>query len=222
MKTLHHQSSEGSRTAAGTRLPVLIKVVGTLVVLSILFFMWRDLSSTRDTRQTLQEENEQLRAELEETKAAVEIAKAHVRGASNEPKPVVKRKKPAPVPPSNTLKRQKADVRQVDGDLVASLSFVPTGTDKLDLVALVVRLPRDSGARILGLKQTGKNIFNNVKSRVDASGKFAIIQGTPTDLKALKFDLTVTAPVKATVRGSTGIKPFEIDIGHSGSNIREL
>jgi hypothetical protein len=49
-----------------------------------------------------------------------------------------------------------------------------------------------------------------------------MIQYRPGGPDSLKFDLTVSAPVKATVRGSDGILDFEIDITPDGCSVSKL
>jgi hypothetical protein len=127
-----------------------------------------------------------------------------------------------PVETPETLFLQPPTVSQTEAGLVARLAFETTLSEPPDLIALVIRVPGESSARIVGLKPASESTYTNTKVRVDASGKFAVFQGTPADLKALQFELIVSEPTKALVRGSSGIKPFEIEISRTTAAVRHL
>ncbi|RKX42118.1 MAG: hypothetical protein DRP64_10340 [Verrucomicrobia bacterium] len=202
--------------------------MATAALFLIVVFLWRDLSGLKSVQLELTEQNHQLRKELAAAKSELNAAQSELAGfktgvPARKPLAKVAQKKPEPpVEEPETLMLQPPSVSQTPAGLVARLAFQSTTSEIPDLIALVVRLPGESEAEILGFKAATEASFSNVKTRVDESGKFAIFQGSPANLEALEFDLTVSAPVTATVRGSKGIKPFEIDIAPDASNVRKL
>lgn len=114
---------------------------------------------------------------------------------------------PPPAPEPNTLALQ--DVQR--DALSATFHFVPQGTNALDLFALVIRLPPDSGARITELVPLGTATYGEANQRISVDGRFAAFQGIPADLTPLRFRLRVDAPVTAMLSGTGGVKPFTID-----------
>jgi hypothetical protein len=102
------------------------------------------------------------------------------------------------------------------------MSFQPTTTGDLGEVAVVIRLPRSSEARILDLRAVGDADYSNVAHRVAANGLFAVYQAHPTGLRALDFELEVSGPAKATVRATHGLPPFEMEIRPEGAFVNEI
>ena len=202
--------------------------IATAALFLIVIFLWHDLSGAKSTQLGLTEQNDQLRKELAAVQSELNAAQSELDGfktgdpAKKQTAKAAPAKPEAPVEDPETLMLQQPSIRQTPSGLIARLVFQPTTSELPDLIALVVRLPGDSEAQILEFKAATDADFSNVKIRVDESGKFAIFQGVPADLEALEFDLTVSAPVTATVRGSKGIKPFEIDIAPDASNVRKL
>lgn len=102
----------------------------------------------------------------------------------------------------------------------ATMSFTPTTTDPLGIVALVVRLPRDSQSRILDFAPVDNEGIGSVVKRVSDDGKFAVFQGTATDLKKLQVSLAVSAPVTADIRGTCGVGPYQLQIAPGGAKLQ--
>lgn len=200
--------------------------IATAILFFIAVFLWSDRSGSKSSQLELAEQNAQLQQERAALQSELDAARLELDDfksgapAQNPVAEVAPVKPEAPVEEPETLLLQQPSIRQTPTGLVARLVFHPTLSEQLSLVALVVRLPGESEAKILSFKAA--TAFSNVKTRVDESGKFAIFQGVPGDLKALEFDLTVSAPVTATVRGSKGIKPFEIIISPDNAEVRKL
>ena len=194
--------------------------IATAAMFLILVFVWRDQSRMKDDILVLVEQNDQLQQELTVAQSKLEEVQGGDFSKSTEQTTPATR--PEPVEEPETMALQTPSVSETASGLVARLVLEPTTQETPDLVALVVRIPNSSNAQILNFSPTKETAYSNVRARVDESGKFAIFQGTPTGLKTLEFNLSVSAPVTATVRGSKGIKPFEIDIKAGTPNVRQL
>lgn len=108
----------------------------------------------------------------------------------------------------------------IEGGIRATMQFNPSTTENLGAVALVVRVPPDGEGRILAFGPAGSVRFAQVAARISENGKFAVFQGTPESVAALEFTLSVSAPVVADVRGTTGIGAFDLVIDGSGAQAR--
>lgn len=127
---------------------------------------------------------------------------------------------PTPDPAQNRLALAGTEVKPISGGLVATMLFNPSNTDPLGVVAVVVRIPKTSTARILDLAPADSTAYADIGKRVSGDGKFAIFQGTPITVNALKFGLSVSRPETADVRGTCGIGPFKLEIKPSGATAR--
>jgi hypothetical protein len=103
------------------------------------------------------------------------------------------------------------------------MRFSPSKTGPLGLVALVVRMPRNSDARILDLTPVGRATYTESNKELAENGKFAFFQGTlkPGDEKEVRFALKVSGPTTASMTGSCGLKPFELTIQAPPANGRK-
>lgn len=108
-------------------------------------------------------------------------------------------------------------VAPVEGGLQTTMQFNPTTTEPIGLVAIVVRLPADGDSRILNLTPSGSMKYSGVAQRVSEDGKFAVFQGTPDEVAAIEFALSVSGPAVADVRGTTGIGAFDLQVGPTGA-----
>jgi len=104
------------------------------------------------------------------------------------------------------------EAAEVTGGIRAVMKFTPTVTDPIGIVAVVVRLPVDGSARILDIQPAGSLRFAEVAKRVAEDGKFAIYQMQADVVEELAFELTVSEPVIAEVRGTSGIGAFDFTI----------
>lgn len=203
--------------------------IATVAMFAIVIFLWRDQSRMKAAQAELAEQNAALRDDLAAKKS--ELATAHTEldffttgefgnsAQETKTKPVIA----TPIEEPETLLLQEPAVSQNAAGLVAHFEFKPDdGTVLPEQITLVVRIPIDSAVKILSLKPAGETDYSNVEIIVDAKGKLGMIEGSSADLKTLSFDLTVSAPVKAIVRGSKGIKAFELDIAPTGCTVRKL
>lgn len=108
-----------------------------------------------------------------------------------------------------------------EGGLRATMKFTPTVTEPLGIIDIVVRLPRDSEQRILGLDAAGNARFADVAQRVSEDGKFALFHGQLEAGEAVEFALSVSGESVAEVNGSTGIGSFALVIGPGGTSVRK-
>ncbi len=207
------------------------KTVLWLGIAAAFILLWRGQSRMKNALGELSLENGQLRAELaaaraDLAKATTELDFYKTGDFSRQAAAAKTDPKPAPPPTSivaepETLRLLPPSVQSVDEGLVVRLSFESATAEPPDLVALVVRIPAGSGARIVKFDAADPAAFANAKGKTDASGTFAVIQGSPA-ASAVAFDLTVSGPVTATVRGSNGIKDFEIDIAPGQPAVRPI
>jgi hypothetical protein len=120
-------------------------------------------------------------------------------------------KEPAKTP--NLLGLESRTTRSVPEGIRGTMRFAPTSTEEpLAMLILVVRIPGDSTARILRLAPKDEATFGDTASTVSEDGAYAAFRGVPGESKSLEFDLTVSGPVVADVRGTCGIEPFEFDM----------
>jgi hypothetical protein len=228
--------NENPKIPAGTsplrskKNPAIGSLVATAAMFLIVVLLWRDLSKTKSFQQELAAKNETLGQELATVKSELKSANTELdffktgdfskttKEKVAKTAPVV----PKPVEEPETLLLQEPTVQQTSSGLVVRFQFKPDTDIQLpERVTLVARIPNGSEAKILSLKPVAAS-HAVIEHVVNASGKLAMIEGSPADLEALLFELTVSAPVKATVRGSAGIKDFEMDITPSGCTVRKL
>lgn len=213
-------------------------------VLLLLGAWWKQRSEVTRIRQEndrLQEQFRQLKHQVGEAEAAIEhhpsaqpeTARAESLGAPTadatepvEPSPPPAPPAPrlvriasgmAPEPRSSGLTLAGTHVTPVEGGLQTALSFNPTDTEPLGIIAIVVRLPIDGESQILGLAPAGSVTYADVMQRVSEDGKFAVFQGTAQNSGPVEFALSVTRPAVADVRGTAGIGPFDLRIDEHGA-----
>jgi hypothetical protein len=204
-------------------------LVATTAMFLIVLLLWRDqakmkadLLGVSEQKNQLSEQNIKLETALKTAHTDLAHFKASIPQHSLKNQDQKKPVKEIPADYPETLILQTPEISQTVDGLSARISFESTLDVPPGLLALVVRLPNGSEAMIQGFKPVDKTAFADIKFRINESGKFAIFQGNPIHLNALEFDLTVSAPVKATVRGTEGIKPFELVIDPTNSSVRNL
>lgn len=116
-------------------------------------------------------------------------------------------------PKPNTLNLESRSVVQDQQGYVASLVFDPARQESIGVVAVVIRLPKDSASSIVDFGPKGDVKLSGVSSRIGDDGKFMVYQGTLEQPQRIEFELRVTEPVTADVRGNAGIGEFKLDIG---------
>jgi type II secretory pathway pseudopilin PulG len=126
---------------------------------------------------------------------------------------------PAPMPRSTGLMLAGTHAAPTEGGQRVTMKFTPTTTEPLGIIALVVRLPRDSASRILDLAPEGSMAFANVSKRISDDGKFAVYHGTPESIAAIEFALSVSGTAVADVRGTCGIGAFDLSFGPGGTTV---
>jgi hypothetical protein len=205
------------------------RLIATAAMFLIVIFLWRDqakmkadLLGVSEQKNQLSEQNIKLEKALKTAHTDLAHFKVSIpqQSLKNQDQKEPAKETPAEYP--ETLILQPPQISQTADGLSARISFESTLNEPPGLLALVVRLPSASEAMIQGFKPVDETAFTDIKFRINESGRFAIFQGNPIHLNALEFDLTVSAPVKATVRGTEGIKPFEIDIAADSSKVRKL
>lgn len=116
-------------------------------------------------------------------------------------------------PRNDGLEFVNATVAAVADGLQAVMTFHPTVTDPLGIVAVVVRLPKSGDERILAFSPGGNLKFADIAQQISSDGKFAVFQINAEAVEDLELLLTVSGPVTADVRGTCGIGPFDLSIG---------
>jgi hypothetical protein len=218
---------------APKKTPAKSTYIATAALFFIVLFLWRDSANMKADVLLLTEQNTELQKELKErseqmhaklAKAQSDLAhfKASIPQKSTKKPNARVIEKPKPVEYPETLLLQTPEISQTPDGLLARIHFQSTLSEPPGLLALVVRIPRGSEAVIQGFNPVDETAYTDVNFRINESGKFAIFQGNPIHLNALEFNLTVSAPVTATIRGTEGIQPFEIDIDPSNPSVRKL
>ena len=201
------------------------------MIVLVLIAGWLDLSRTKTAHAELAAHNEQLSNALATIQSELSAANNELDVfKSGDAHTAVKKelvKTERVITPSveqpETLFLQEPSVNPTESGLIARFGFLPEDNAELPkLITLVVRVPSDSEAKILSLKPVDVPRYSTVEFLVNPKGNLGMIEGSPSDLKALMFELTVSAPVKAMVRGSNGIKAFEMDITSTGCAVRKL
>ncbi len=124
----------------------------------------------------------------------------------------------SPAPQSSGLALADTRVNAIEGGVRANLIFKSSQDKPLGLVAIVVRLPADSSASILGIAPTEPAQFSDTSSRVSEDGKFAVFNGAAQTAGDIMFALDLSGDAVADVRGTTGIGPFDLIV--SGTQAR--
>ncbi len=120
----------------------------------------------------------------------------------------------------NSLILKDTSVKTVADGLVASMKFSQSSNTPLEKFAVVVRLPKTSDARILNLEPDALSNYDNVQKRISENGKFAIFMANVRDPKAISYNLALSGPETADVRGTCGIEPFALTVDASGTTVR--
>jgi hypothetical protein len=120
----------------------------------------------------------------------------------------------------NQLALSSVSARQQDDRITATMVFKPTTTNAFGDVWVVVRLPRNSGVDVVDIAPGDSTQYTNVGKRVGEGGKFAIFQGRPMTVNSMKFDVSVSGPVTADIRGTCGIGRFNLEISPAGAKVR--
>lgn len=123
-------------------------------------------------------------------------------------------------PEPNVLALSAVSSKKDATGFTATMEFKPTTTNALADVWVVVRLPRNSGVSVLDIGPADSTQYTNTGKRVAEEGKFAIFQGRPLTVKPLKFSVSVSGPVTASVRGTCGINRFNLEISDAGAKVR--
>lgn len=120
---------------------------------------------------------------------------------------------------ANSLILANTSAKEVADGLVASMNFAASSNTPLEQLALVVRLPKTSDARILNLEPSDPSNYEGTQKRIAENGKFAIFMGTMKNASAVSFNLALSGPETVDVRGSCGITPFMMKVDSSGTSL---
>jgi hypothetical protein len=205
-------------------------VLATAAMFLIVILLWRDQSKLKTAQAELIQQNATLREDLATKQVA--LASVHTeldffktgdtRKAAQENISRTDPITPAPAAELETLQLNPPSVSQTAEGLVAHFEFKSLTDELPDQITLVVRVPGNTEAKILKLTPVGTPEDSSIACVVNAQGKLAMIEGSSEALKTLAFELTVSAPVKARVRGSNGILDFELDITPDGCTVQKL
>ncbi|MDF7798467.1 hypothetical protein P4C99_03285 [Pontiellaceae bacterium B1224] len=191
----------------------------------IVVFVWRDLAETKKAQDDLAQKNLQLLEELSDTRKELNTLKSARldQPVSSKQTTRQQRQTAQPIEEPEAFFLQPPSVSDRGGELTARFKFEPEENTPLpEQITLVVRVPGNTDAKIISLKPVDSKAFSGVEFLVNAQGSLGMIEGSPSDVAALEFEVTVSAPVAVTIRGSKGIKDFEMDISRSGCTVRKL
>lgn len=199
-------------------------LLAALFLLALLL-LWRELAHTRKNLAEVLEQNSTLAGNLKSTNNELVQLKSGDSSIQTRERLEATRNEKAADPikdETETLFLQAPTVEHTADGLAVRFGFDPgENIERPPSITLVVRIPGSSNSRIVSLKAVG-NGRADIAPVVNATGKLAIIEGSPAELDILSFELTVTAPVQATVRGSEGIIDFEMDITADACTVRTL
>ena len=216
---MNSNSTESTSSARNSLKPIFYIVLTVILLAGA--FLYRGQAALETDMQDLAAEKDQLQKELAAAHSELEFFKT-----GDFSKKVAKTVKTKPTPKiviPETLYLQEPTVSTVSSGLAARFSFEPDeGISLPEQITLVVRIPSNVEGKILSLKPIDAAGYSKVEFLINPQGDLGMIEGSPADLSALEFELTVSAPVTATVRGSKGIKAFEIDIAAHGCSVRKL
>lgn len=198
-------------------------VVSALLVLAVLLLLamqWKQKAAL----QRIENENEQLRQKLSVTsipavEEAREVPEVVVPPVAAEPvvEMVTTPTGVAAAPRASGMALADIQTTLVEGGIQATVTFAPTDDQPLGVVAVVVRLPGDRDGRILGLELRGVSDLADTSARISEDGKFAVFHGVANQVENLKAVLTVSDPVTADFRGTSGIGPYDLIIEADGA-----
>jgi hypothetical protein len=205
-------------------------VLATAAMFLIVILLWRDQSKLKIVQAELVQQNTELREDLATKQGALAAAHTELnffktgdtRKVGQENVSRTDSVKPTPAAEEETLQLTPPSVSQTAEGLVAHFEFKSITDELPDQITLVVRVPGNTDSKILKLTPVGASEDSSIACVVNAQGKLAMIEGSSEALKALAFELTVSAPVKARVRGSNGILDFELDITPDGCTVQKL
>jgi hypothetical protein len=204
--------------------PVVGLWIATAATLLTVALLWNSLKRRDGELDALAEQNNQLKQQLMAANSELDFFKTgdfSKTTKQTDEKPL--RSIAEPAPETETLLLEEPTLSQTASGLVARFQFKPVENTELPRqITLVVRIPSHSSAKILAIKPVSKTGYSSVEYLVNAKGDLGMIEGSPSDLSALEFELTVSEAVKATVRGSEGIKDFELDITATSCTVRQL
>ena len=191
-----------------------------VAVVSLLAMQWRQ----QETLRRIEQENEQLRQQLGMTPTPAAEVVPEVPDVAEPPvavAPVVEMVATptgvAAAPRAGGMMLADIQTAAVEGGIQATVSFAPTDDQPLGVVAVVVRLPEDRDGRILDLVLRGASGLADVSARVSEDGKFAVYHGTAAHVENLDVVLTVSEPVTADFRGTSGFGPYDLIIEADGA-----
>lgn len=104
-------------------------------------------------------------------------------------------------------------VKETQRGPVATFRFKSATSDPTGPVTIVAFLPPGSEAQILDLSPRAGSVFSEIDKRVSDNGWFAAFRGVPQAMTDFSFQLSVSEPAVATIKGNLGIEPFQIDLG---------
>lgn len=209
-----------------TLLANILSLFLTVILLIVAAFLWRSQTESKDQLEALSVQNSRLQENLEAARKEIdnlssgdssiatrERLEANSRSAT--PKPVMEE--------TETLFLQTPTVEQTSEGLVVRFGFEPEpDADLPESITLVVRVPRSSGSKIAAFKAATAREGANITSVISPNQDLCLIEGSPEALGSLSFELIVTEPVTAIIRGSEGILDFEMDITPQELNLRQL
>ena len=210
-----------SKNCSRSPLSLIALAAPTVVLLAILLAVWSNHTKTKDQLNQLDVQNSELEKQLAAAQAAIQQLNSGDSSAATRDRLAQQREAriaPEPIEEKETLLLQKPTVEQVPDALLVHLHYIPdSGIELPDSVTLVVRIPGGTTSRILSLESNSA-----AEAIVNATGNLGMVECTPSEQNSLDFELKVSEPVTATVRGSEGIIDFEMDIAPDGCTVRKL
>lgn len=194
---------------------LILSLTLLVMLLIVVTFLWHSHAQSKDQLQELSVQNSRLQEELEAARQEIDNLNSGDSSQTTQERLAGTRQSRTSLSAPETAETfilQAPSLTQSAAGLTVLLPFEPITSGPFDSIALVVRVPASSDGRIMAIEPTDESLYANMKTHIDASGTFAVFQGTPADLKLMQINLTVSGPTKASVQGAGGIKGFELDI----------
>jgi len=194
------------------------------ILLLLALHLWREQARMKTELADQSAEKNRLEQALAEIRDELDFLKTREPRAETGTNPVATRPVPkARAEEQETLFLQKPTIAQTASGLTTRFGFTPAENIPLpEMITIVIRVPDSAESIIRSLKPVMQSSYSSIDFLVNPNGTLGMIEGSPADLKALEFELIVSGPTKATVRGSEGIIDFEMDISPAGCVVRKL
>lgn len=205
--------------------PIIFSLALTVTLLIVAATLWRSQMESKDQLEALSVQNTRLQKELAAARNEIDHLSSGDSSKETKERLAAIRQTRTDQPQqeeTENLTLQVPAVSQSDDGITVLLTFESSNSEPPASLALIMRIPFDANSRIITLKPADPSLYSDIKTHINERGTFAVVEGTPGNLEALQFILTVSAPTKVTVQGTSGIKGFELQVSADQAVARNL